>query len=211
MKKLLCLLLVCLLTVSMLSCASTPTKEENNENNVSTMPSNETQGDIPLLTFSTLEEYKAFMQENEVPDHFVAYEDITALGEFDSLVFTEGYPLRYQTYFYSFTNEVTLTVNHEEELRYPWTVNSAPPTGLDLRTHEAGNGHCQIYDMTYSYVLGGKLHAVRWRSGEVWFTVGGFLEYEGGSETVDLLLNKETAPNFKAMCDEYVAQKIALK
>lgn len=77
------------------------------------------EGERPLLTFESQNEYTKFLNLNKMPDDFVSYNKINNIGTFKSLVFTsDAYNNDYSSYMYTLIDsigfEITLYVDHNE-------------------------------------------------------------------------------------------------
>lgn len=89
MRKLIFVLAVCLLLTA---CASTTNPTQPTTTQPTTNKNNTGSADLsvckPTETYKTMEEYKQFIEQTDLPESFVYYEDLTQFGEFWLLVCT---------------------------------------------------------------------------------------------------------------------------
>ena len=239
MKKLFTLFL-CLTLILLSSCSEALQNEANlNVDDAALNPSNNTpnaqnqqSGNYEVadedrndsIGLYTYEEYTQYMATHDVPDHFIPYEDLTAFGDFDALLmFIEN--ALYQSYAYTFTYgeqkwSLHIYHNNDPEYRYKPDMNKLStydPQDSDMRYYPGiGNLYCKYENIRF-YYSNDKLTDVHWVSHDVGFwlrgdyKLGELYEYHGDNVPINMLLNKESVAEFKAMCDDYVAKKMGVK
>ena len=159
---------------------------------------------VPLLGFSNYEAYKNFVDYGispygessyfpktfqPLPSDFIPYEKLSALGEFEVLVFLcEARQGDYSRYFYSFRDEngfkYGLEIYHDGGISYNTTLkdreqdvtvisNAHANNITDLRTIQKSQTDriqfVQIKNITYCYLPSGKLMNISWAENGISF------------------------------------------
>ena len=158
------------------------------------------------------------MDTYDIPEHFIPYEDLTAFGEFYFCHLEENssYPL-YQSYEYVFVcgeEERRLNITHDYK---PYSkadnmdkLSTYDPQNSDMRYYpDIKTLYCKYENVRFYYAQDVLLQ-IHWVSHGVGFWLEGepdLYEYHGDNIPVNMLLNKESVAEFKAMCDDYIAKK----
>lgn len=240
MKKILSFMLIALLCVSLFSCDSGDTStettaaitEENTveitdaatekETDMQTEAKTDAQsttndssvGEEALLTADGYEKYLALIDELDLPDNFVYYDDISEIGEFDLLVF--GYlpngNVDYDHYVYALAigeQHVSLYVSEGELDTFYESdqiiseINSDNLASAD-RSKVPNTTKSAYYfhnGMKYIYDIYGNLMTIEWYSDGFTFTLHSFTDLiesgqyplRGEQDFLSKLLNKQTA------------------
>ena len=133
------------------------------------------EGERPLLTFESENEYVEFLDLNEMPDDFVTYDKIKTIGTFECLVFlSDAYAEDYSSYMYSLVDSegfgITLYVDHSEGVlsNLDSVLNLH---GTDMRMLSDTRSGVFTYDgLKYKYVLG-ELLSISWETLNVNYTL----------------------------------------
>lgn len=171
-------------------------------------PVDETSGDHPLITLSDKDAYAKFVATTDLPTDFVAYEQLTMLGSFFSLVIlSDGRYGDFSEYVYTFIDEnnfkTVLYVEHINQLSaqdhlIAKTYLLADKTTSNLRNHPSlESGYVLLDSGEYKYI-NGNLLSIEVPIGNIVFTVYGEKLYQyptGDKQTfVSQLLDPSTAP-----------------
>lgn len=225
----LCALLVVSLCFALCACSTEFVPQETNDgfatnNTLYTNPEETVTGFVPQLSMRTYEEYLVFIEtgknpnshfapedqdyNDEIPEDFVYYADVSTLGSFEALIMTCAYD--FSEYVYSlndpYVGKFLLYIDHEpDELpSYPQILNVNRD---DLRMVEKTET-CIFRqgDLRYSYVQG-KLSSVKWTANNIEYCV--FSRYFEDSPldadtAISKLLKAETAEAVAAAIVEKV-------
>jgi hypothetical protein len=201
MKKLLLLMLIISLIFCMFSCSDAKYKDIDFYGG-GVAPEGVT-GDRPNITIESYSEYKKFIRSANIPEDFIYYEDIEVLGEFESFV-CEIYNGKYSEFYSLYDDnagEFYLYVRKESSEETEHTknvitdVNSSNMRFLD----EEISGTYEYENIKFVFLLG-KLHSIRWKSGEWYYTISSIddLKEDTSKANISKLFNLETAPDLIA-------------
>lgn len=133
------------------------------------------EGEHPLLTFESENEYAEFLDLNEMPDDFVTYDKIKTIGTFECLVFlSDAYAEDYSSYMYSLVDSegfgITLYVDHSEGVLS--NLDSVSNLhGTDMRMlSDTRSGVFTSDGLKYQYVSG-ELLSISWETLNVNYTL----------------------------------------
>ena len=181
-KKLTIIILLCCLCLAICSCNMNALNEVNqddstqtNTNNLPKETVNPQDGERPLLTFETENEYMKFLNLVEMPANFVSYDEIVAIGAFNGLVFlSDAYTNDYSSYMYSLVDsedfEITLYVDHNDAKESTETsVSKVTSTNMRLLS-DTSDGVYVFDDIKYQYVSG-KLLSISWKTQNINYTL----------------------------------------
>ena len=200
MKKL--IIWAALLCLLLTAC----TQQNTPTGSVTTVPSDPWISDHDFLALEDMDSYKKFIQAADLPDNFVYYESLTALGEFNGLLIlspkTDDYEaLEYSEYVYLFQDangyELTLWVGSERTEKAPVASEYQGDMRVISTTGEALTGSVFRNGVEYRY-HGGKLSYISWESNGIPFTLGtdtkaeGFYPKDGPLTFVQELLHTDT-------------------
>ena len=157
----------------------------------------------PNITIESYSEYKKFIRSANIPEDFIYYEDIEVLGKFESFV-CEIYSGKYSEYYSLHDDnlgEFFLYIEKEpfhetEHTKNVITdVNSSDMRFLD----EEISGTYEYENIKFVFLLG-KLHSIRWKSGEWYYTISSIddLKEDTSKANISKLFNLETAPDLIA-------------
>ena len=159
-------------------------------------------GERPLLTLDTYDEYLDFIGSAELPAEFVAYEDISYLGEFQSFIcLSESRINDYSSCMYTLFDEsqsefvLYVDIGSQEAIPSESTVTAVNGSNMRSLVNSTDSGSFVVSGMEYKY-LGGKLHTISWFKDNVRYTLFNSLgDYPENTTTtaVAKLLNLETA------------------
>lgn len=175
MKQILLSLCVLFIVLSLFSCQSVDVSSASTSLAKSQqIESDESvRSDYELLTLSTKEEYDDFIATAQLPDYFVPYDQISALGSFGNFVNLYGLgDMSYLEYKYDLVTEsgntFMLYVSHEEinlssqDQLTAHTQLMKENLSSDLRTRsDEQTGVMTLNGFTY-YYLKGKLRSITW-------------------------------------------------
>lgn len=186
MKKVLCFFFAMLL-VFLCSCSG-----DDSSTTITTTTATTTPDPIPIISdpspflmLNDLDEYNSFLREKgeEVPAHFVRYEQLSLFGEFLEFAFALGDAtrsegsldfdiIRYKKYSYSFFIElqkpfVCLSIHYDNSLERGKIAAQSSPAGNDLRQNSV-DGYCEISGMWYDY-KDKMLTTIAWQHGAYCF------------------------------------------
>ena len=204
MKKLLLLMLIISLILCMFSCSNTMVEDDSKANNVNYV--NDFMGDRPLLNIQSYSEYKKFIKKVTLPENFIYYENIEDLGEFQGFVcLTDARIGDYSQCMYTLyekdVGEFTLYVDKNPFYETEHTknvitdVDKADMRSLDMEI----SGTYQYKNIRYVFLVG-KLHSIKWKSGEWYYTISSIddLKEDTSKANISKLFNLETAPDLIA-------------
>lgn len=200
------------------------TQQNTPTGSMTTAPSDPWISDFDFLELDDMDSYKQFIQAAELPDNFVYYESLTALGEFDGLLIlspkTDDYEaLEYSEYVYLFQDangyELTLWVGDERTAQTPVASEYRGDMRVFSSAGEKLTGSVFCNDIEYRY-NGGNLSYISWESNGIPFTLGtdtkaeGFYPEDGPLTFVQELLhtdtNKAAIESFKTALEKPAVQ-----
>lgn len=161
-------------------------------------------GERPLLTLNTYDEYLNFIGSAELPAEFVAYEEISNLGEFKSFVcLSEARVNDFSSCMYTLFDEsqsqfvLYVDIGSQETVPPVSTVTAVNRSNMRSLVNSIDSGSFVVSGMEYKY-LGGKLHTISWFKDNVRYTLSGdsmLGDYPENTTTtaVAKLLDLETA------------------
>ena len=159
-------------------------------------------GEAPLLTLETYDEYLNFIGNAELPAEFVAYEDISNLGEFKSFVcLSESRINDYSSCMYTLFDEsqsefvLYVDIDSKETIPSASTVTTINGSNMRSLVNSTDSGSFVVSGIEYKYV-GGKLLTISWFKDNVRYTLFDSLgDYPENTTTtaVAKLLDLETA------------------
>lgn len=199
MKKIFCLFILTLFVlINMSSCQKLENGNifkgiQDNDNSIS--------GDEPLLGFYDISSYEKFIVQTDLPEDFVRYDNIKALGEFKGIVFlcdTEDGDFSY--YMYSLIDknagEFTLYVDKKPFYESEHTKNVITEVDKsDMRSLDTEiSGTYQQDNLRYVFISG-KLISIEWKSGDWYYTISSIddLKEDTSKANISKLFNLETA------------------
>ena len=235
-KKLIIILLLCSLCLTICACNISAPNEANQNSSTpndalpptenttpnDTEPTDTDQGNLipgeivkpnieyPLLGLSSKEEYTEFLNSVELPDDFVSYDKIDAIGDFDVLIFlSPAYTNNYSSYMYRFVDSegfaIILYVDHRDQvLSTESSVSNVNKTNMRLLPDTSKNVCVYVSNnMKYTYISG-KLQSISWKTQNITYTLCAsgtpgtkmmLSDYPLTTSTfVGKMLNTETAP-----------------
>ena len=225
----LCFLCVCIVLVSCAQTSSTtdttqenntihpPTTDTTQENNTIHSPSS---GELWTLDFVDLAEYRAYMEQADLPSNFIHYDDIAHIGEFylfscihPEFVGKENWLRKgdkYSGYYYSLSDgNYILHIDVNEE--FPLLENNLISDSLvsnDLRSLSSKASGTVLLDSAQYQYLGGELLSIKWMCDDIVFTISmPDSSIEAPSEFIQNLLRKETASNQIKSFQATIAEK----
>ena len=160
--------------------------------------------EIPLLTLYSMDMYTEFLNSNEIPDDFVLYDEISDIGDFESLVFLcHAYSIDYKSYLYGFVDsegfQISLYVYHDTDkfsLKND-SIVQVNKTNMSLLTDTSDGDY--IHDnIKYTYISG-ELISISWKTQNITYIlcISGspmFSDYPPTTSTfVGKMLNLDTA------------------
>jgi hypothetical protein len=159
--------------------------------------------DRPNITIESYSEYKKFIRSANIPEDFIYYEDIEVLGEFESFV-CEIYSGKYSEYYSLHDDnlgEFYLYIEKEpfQETEHTKSVITDVDK-FDMRFLDAEtSGTYQYKNIRYVFLVG-KLHSIKWKSGEWYYTISSIddLKEDTSKANISKLFNLETAPDLIA-------------
>lgn len=180
---------------------------ESYEAAVGDVPLMPTCGEVPLMTIENYREYQR-LEKDTLPKEVVKYEDIKAIGQFNSfVVLSDGFSGDYSQYMYSvkdgsgYTFYITITDTARWQSKEP-NILSTEYDKTDMRTvDETKSGSIFVNNIDYLYVKG-VLLSISWKQGDIEFKITGdspskiysLDNYPKGYRTfVSDILNSETA------------------
>ncbi len=150
--------------------------------------------DAPTLTIQSIHEYKKFVSENDPPDHFIPYEQLSCLGNFEHVVFLEATAdpayLKYERYDYTFSSSplesrdehVSLTLYYHTDSKYaskkgtadvdPAKIISSVPDGSMRSIPNEQSGVYITDGVEYRYVQG-RLLSIEWSDADYVYVLSG--------------------------------------
>ena len=150
--------------------------------------------DAPTLTIQSIHEYRKFVSENDPPDHFIPYEQLSCFGDFEHLVFLESTNdpahLKYERYVYAFSNAplesrdqyVYLTMYYHTDSKYaskkgnadvdPAKIISSVPGGSMRSIPNEQSGVYITDGVEYRYVKG-RLLSIEWSDADYVYVLTG--------------------------------------
>lgn len=161
-------------------------------------------GEVPLLTLETYDEYLNFIGIAELPAEFVAYEDISYLGEFQSFVcLSEARVNDFSSCMYTLFDEsqsefvLYVDIGSQEAIPSESTVTDINGSNMRSSVNSTDSGSFIVSGMEYKYV-GGKLLSISWFKDNVRYTLSGdsmLGDYPESTTTTTVakLMNIETA------------------
>lgn len=161
-------------------------------------------GEVPLLTLETYDEYLNFIGSAELPAEFVAYEEISNLGEFQLFVcLSEARLNNFSSCMYTLFDEsqsefvLYVDIGSQEAIPSESTVTDINGSNMRSLVNSTDSGSFIVSGMEYKYV-GGKLLSIAWFKDNVRYTLSGdsmLGDYpeNATTTTVAKLMNIETA------------------
>ena len=204
MKKIFCLFILTLFVlINMSSCQKLENGNifngiQDNDNSIS--------GDEPLLGFYNISSYTKFVSKTDLPEDFVHYDDIKALGEFKEVVFLcDAENGDFSHYMYSLVDknagEFTLYVDKKPFYESEHTKNVITEVDKsDMRSLDTEiSGTYQQDNLRYVFISG-KLISIEWKSGDWYYTISSIddLKEDTSKANISKLFNLETAPDLIA-------------
>ena len=218
MKKLLSILLLLFLLFTLLACNSVKESESKNDNKNSTTNTSANSTaignyDSAIAYFYNLEEYQDYIQSHKMPDNFVTYEDISALGAFDGFVWNSS-----NSFYYSIVNGeaqfgLDIFTNYTPtKLRTVTPLESTANSDMSVCPGTSyGTEYFSYHDVQYMYSYG-NLAIITWDVGSTRFQLHlgpASDNYEGDNVVINALLNKDTAGSVNLAYDNMMAKKAA--
>ena len=149
--------------------------------------------DIPTRNIESIHEYRKFVSENDPPDHFIPYEQLSCFGDFEHVVFLEATAdpayLKYERYVYAFSNAplesrdqyVYLTMYYHTDSKYaskkgnadvdPAKIISSVPGGSMRSIPNEQSGVYITDGVEYCYVQG-RLLSIEWSDDNYVYVLG---------------------------------------
>lgn len=138
------------------------------------------EGERPLLTFESENEYAEFLDLNEMPNNFVTYDEIKTIGIFECLVFlSDAYAEDYSSYMYSLVDSegfgITLYVDHNQGvLSNSDSVSNLHGTNMRMLS-DTRSGVFISEGLKYQYISG-ELFSISWKTQNINYTLCAFGE-----------------------------------
>ena len=151
-------------------------------------------GDEYSLCFENWDEYKEYVESNDLVENFITYDMISRFGEFKSFGSTGYSTLQYGQYWYEIVDangeEYFISIDHYAEdsaERYNFIQNAEQKVNTsDLRTINAKEaGVHEIDNIMYFYTLNGELLRIRWCIGDIAIFLSGEVS-KGGLSKIDI-------------------------
>lgn len=164
-------------------------------------------GEVPLLTLETYDEYLNFIDNAELPAEFVAYEEISHLGEFKSFVCLSDARINdHSSCMYTLFDEsqsqfvLYVDIDSQETIPPVSTVTAVNESNMRSLVNSTDSGSFIVSGMEYKYVAG-KLLSISWSKDNVRYTLAGdpmLGDYPENVTTtaVAKLMNIETAASY---------------
>ena len=186
----------------------------------------ESESDPLMLHFEDLKLYRAYMEKAVLPDNFVYYDDLAAIGDFGSFsclhpdAVGEGKWLNTKdddsTYYYNLIdgeNAYLLFVSPKERAYLSKAeISSDRQTSTDMRRLDEEQSGVLLVDTVKYYYYEGQLSSINWTCDGVFFTLDlPNHSFDAKSSFVNGLLNRETASDEIKSFQETLAQKQATK
>ena len=137
--------------------------------------------EVPLLTLETYDEYVEFIESAQLPAGFLAYEDISLLGEFKSFVcLSEARLNDFSSCMYSLIDEsqsefvLYVDIDSQETVPLESTVTAVNNSNMRFLVDSTDTGYYIVSEMKYQYVRG-RLLSISWFKGNVRYTLSGDL------------------------------------
>ena len=132
------------------------------------------------ITFVTYDTYKEFIEQNDLPEGFVDYEQVKEIGSFNSLVFlSDARNADYSEYMYGFTesskNTVFLTIvpSSKEKtsvISTPLSIDDINQSDMRFTKNKEVSGIFKIDDLSYKYIKG-TLLSIMWEKNNLRYTL----------------------------------------
>ena len=179
--------------------------EETTERMVETEPV--IGGDMPSLIIDSESDYQKFMAQcKELPENFVAYEDLAIFGAFQVLTFSVFGD--YEYYLYTLKDStgfvLQISVDHTPNQNESVQILAFESNAQDLRRYSSGNEGLEVYskgELRY-YYASGDLIRISWVQDQIEYCVMGGFEADlsaypqNATDTVlSGLLSYQTAEN----------------
>ena len=182
MKKILLLTLLFCLILSLCSCEikfGVNSNKMNNEDITSNKSTVLPNGERPLMTVETIKQYNKMLDSKILPQDFVKYEDLKALGEFKAFVFlSDAGNNDYSSYLYSLADssgaELSIYVDHNKENNTSATLQKIEniKTNNMRQIPDEISGRYIEGGLVYKYVSG-KLLSISWTNEGITYTLCG--------------------------------------
>lgn len=132
------------------------------------------------ITFVTYDAYREFLVQSNLPEGFVEYEQVKAIGSFNSLVFlSDARNADYSEYMYGFTesskNTVFLTIvpSSKEKtsvISTPLSIDDINQSDMRFTKNKEVSGIFKIDDLSYKYIKG-TLLSIMWEKNNLRYTL----------------------------------------
>ena len=186
----------------------------SNQNNDVSIKQMHSGGEIPLFGLYSENEYRAYMDNKTIPEHFIRYENLVYLGDFEEVVFLEhAEALKYQSYMYGFVNgknDISLYVYHSEDresFKDDLKIITFQPNE-DLRTLPSQESGVYIeQNVIYNYIKG-ELFSITWVSSGityVMYTEPNLSNYKSGNDFINALLIKDEIAYAMEIFDQHIS------
>lgn len=168
-------LTICACNMNVLDGVNSSDSTEINTNALPKETVKPNEGERPILTFESENEYKKFLNLAELPADFVSYDEIVAIGAFKGVVFlSDAYANDYSSYMYSLVDfegfEITLYVDHSEEaLSTANSVSKVNKANMRLLS-DTSSGVYVSGNIKYQYVSG-ELLSISWENQNINYTL----------------------------------------
>lgn len=148
-------------------------------------------GEIPLATFEKYGDYKKFLEDADLPENFVAYDDIAHFGEFESFVcLSDAREGDYSQSFYNLKDDSGQSLGLYVYTKPRETENADIIDNVDsddLRHISGGaSGVYTLFDVDYRYVSGELLSMTWVKNGVEYVLIGDSMlsDYPQNANTV---------------------------
>ena len=160
------------------------------------------------ISLQTYDAYKEFVEQNDLPEGFVEYEQVKAIGSFNSLVFlSDARNADYSEYMYGFSepskNTVFLTIvpsskENTSVISTSLSIDDINQSDMRFTKNKEVSGIFKIDDLIYKYIKG-TLLSITWEKNDLRYTLScasTFSDYQLNQDTfTSKLLVYETAGN----------------
>ncbi len=129
--------------------------------------------ELPAFTFETYDDYKHFLENNNLPEEFIEYDRVKDIGSFKSLVFlTDTRYGDYSEYMYGFSeasqNTVFLTVVPSSKgsigiISTPLSIDDINQSDMRFTKNEGVSGIFKVDNLSYKYI-NGILLSITWEN-----------------------------------------------
>ena len=227
MKKVLSIFLVMITLIISFTGCQTQSKPSEHDNEDSFQPEPDSlineniedeHADIYQLSIFSYEEYVKFTKTADLPEYFVAYEDISEFGQFNGFVcLSKSEKGDYSSLFYSFVDETGTDFsmyvdyipkgNTTAEKNERPLINKTNINALDMRTASVTESGAYSHNgIEYLYFPSGKLHSIVWRCGDIQYKLHeNFITYPitNKSTAISKMLKLESASQVASTMKSY--------